>query len=210
MASGVPGYSSGFSTKLPVALFVAFAIQCVVLAWAPHNRGDWLLENLIAIPFAIGLFLARRRLPFSSASWLCIFAFLALHEVGSHYTYSLVPWADWSRDLLGFEPTAQRNHFDRAVHLAFGLLLTWPLWQLCAVRFGNRLLTWTLPFCYVATFSCLYELMEWAAAVMVDPGIGVAFVGAQGDPWDAQKDMALALAGSLAVSVGGWLRLRLF
>ncbi len=109
---------------LPVALGSAFAVHFALLAWAPYDRGDWLLENLISAPFAVSLILARRRLPLSSTGWALVFLFLALHEVGSHYTYSRVPWMEWSRDLVGWAPASERNHYDRFLHLAFGLLLT--------------------------------------------------------------------------------------
>ena len=92
-------------------------------------------------PVAIGLVLARRRLPFSATSWILVVSFLALHEVGSHYTYSRVPWMEWSRDLLGWAPGWERNHYDRFLHLAFGLLLrspfgsSWPHGSMQAPRF---------------------------------------------------------------------------
>lgn len=182
---------------LPLSLAFAFALELVALAWRPHDRGDWLLENLIAVPVAFGAVLARRRLPFSSAAWCLLFLFLALHEIGSHYTYSLVPWMDWSRALLGWAPDWQRNHYDRLLHLGFGLLLTRPMAELLAAPLaGSPWLRRLLPFCCIATLSCIYELLEWAAALIVDPSLGIAFLGAQGDPWDAQKDMALALGGS--------------
>lgn len=184
--------------RLPVALGLAFAGQCAWLAWAPHDRGDWLLENLIAIPVAAGLVLARRRLPFSAASWWAVFLFLALHEVGSHYTYSRVPWMEWSRALLGWAPGWERNHYDRFLHLAFGLLWALPLAELLAAPLAaSPWLRRAAPIACIATLSVVYELLEWGAAATVDPELGLAFVGAQGDPWDAQKDMALALGGGL-------------
>lgn len=195
---------------LPVALGWTFAALFLTLAWSPHDRGDWLLENLIAIPFAVVLLVERRRLPFSRAAWLSVFVFLSLHEVGSHYTYSRVPWMEWSRALLGWAPSWERNHYDRFLHLAFGLLLTLPVAQLLgAVPIARAWLRYGLAVCVIACASSLYELLEWLAARVVDPELGIAFVGAQGDIWDAQKDMALALGGSCAAALGGfWLARR--
>lgn len=188
--------------RLPLALGAAFAVVFVALAWSPHDRSDWLLENLIAAPAAVLLVAARRRLPFSATSWVLVFAFLALHEVGSHYTYSRVPWMEWSRSLLGWAPGWERNHYDRFVHLAFGLTLTLPFRDLLAAPLAAhpRLLAWA-PVCAVLSCSASYELVEWGAALWVDPELGIAFVGAQGDIWDAQKDMSLALGGSVAVAL---------
>jgi putative membrane protein len=192
---------------VPLALGTAFGVWFLWLAWSPHDRSDWLLENLISAPLALGLVLARRRLPFSTAAWCLVFAFLALHEIGSHYTYSLVPWMDWSRTLLGWAPDWERNHYDRFLHLGFGLLLTRPIAELLAAPLaGHPLLRRALPISCVATASLVYELLEWGAAVIVDPELGIAFVGAQGDAWDAQKDMALALGGSLLATGIGWRR----
>jgi putative membrane protein len=191
--------------RLPLVLGTAFAALVVALAWRPHDRGDWLLENLISIPVAIGLVLGRRRLPFSATAWVLVFAFLALHEVGSHYTYSLVPWRDWSRHLFGWAPALERNPYDRFLHFVFGLLLTRPLRELATVHLPDApRLQRLLPICWIATASVTYELLEWAAAMVVDPELGIAFVGAQGDIWDAQKDMALALGGSVLATAIGW------
>jgi len=191
---------------LPLVLGAVFALQFVALGWEPHDHGDWLLENLIAAPVAVALVVYRRRLPFTTPSWLLLFAFLALHEVGSHYTYSLVPWMQWSRDLLGWAPDWERNQYDRVVHLAFGLMLTRPIRELLATRLAaSPLLLRLLPICVVMTLSAGYELLEWAAARIADPDLGIAFVGAQGDIWDAQKDMALALGGSCFATASGWL-----
>ncbi len=194
---------------LPPALGAAFAVEFAALAWAPYDRSDWLLENLLAAPLAVGLLAARRRLPLSTTGWVCVFAFLALHEVGSHYTYSRVPWMDWSRDLLGWAPAWERNHYDRLVHFSFGLLITRPLRELLAPALpGRPALLRLLTVCVVLACSDLYEILEWWAARVADPELGIAFVGAQGDVWDAQKDTSLALAGSLLVTLVDWIRQR--
>jgi putative membrane protein len=117
---------------------------------------------------------------------------------------------EWSRALLGWAPDWERNHFDRFVHLGFGLLLTRPVAELLAqVPVVRPWLRWGMAVCAIATLSTLYELLEWMAARVVDPDLGMSFVGAQGDVWDAQKDMALALGGSFAVGVLGWASERL-
>ena len=201
-ARAVPRPSAHGNERLPLLLALAFAAEVVVLGWNPHDRGDWLLENLISLPFATALVLGRRRLPFSSLSWCLLFGFLALHEIGSHYTYSRVPWMEWSRRALGWAPAWDRNHYDRLLHLAFGLCSTLPLaeWLNRSLGAASWWLRNLLPVCCIAALSAVYELLEWGAAALVDPALGIAFVGAQGDIWDAQKDMALALGGSAVVA----------
>ena len=191
---------------LPVLLGAAFAVEFVALGWAPHARGDWLLENVIAVPVAVWLVVARRKLKLSVGAWLLVFLFLGLHEVGSHYTYSLVPWMDWSRDLLGWAPDWQRNHYDRMVHFAFGLLITRPFAELLSQPLpSSPKLRRLIAMCMILTSSVIYELLEWAAALVVEPEVGIAFVGAQGDIWDAQKDMGLALLGSSLATLAAWI-----
>jgi len=190
---------------LPWVLAGIWTVEFVALGWAPSDRQAWLLENLLAVPLVIGLLIARRRVPFSTTSWLLIFSFLALHEVGSHYTYSHVPWMEWSEQVLGWAPSWQRNHYDRVLHLAFGLLWIRPLQELLSNALAAHPgLLRVLVICVVSALSGAYELMEWGAAAIVDPGLGVGFVGAQGDIWDAQKDMALALGGSVIATVWIW------
>lgn len=179
--------------RLLQALLAAYAVVFAMAAIGPHDRGDWLLENLLVLLFVPLLALTHRRFTFSNLSYLLIFAFLVLHAVGSHYTYSLTPPGFWIRDAFGLE----RNPYDRIVHFAFGLLLTYPLREV-----GRRVLhlrgawSYAVPLLAVLSISASYEIVESWAARIVDPELGTAFVGAQGDEWDAQKDMSLAMSGS--------------
>jgi putative membrane protein len=177
---------------------------CVVLlsGIAPHQRADWLLENALVAGFLVVAALSHRRIPLSRLSWLLIFLFLCLHELGAHYTYSEVPYDDWSRTLFGVSPSEHfglaRNHFDRLVHFFYGLLLAYPIRELF-LRVGEVRGFWGyfLPLDLTMSTSMLYELIEWGAAVAFGGELGVAYLGTQGDPWDAQKDMALASLGAL-------------
>jgi putative membrane protein len=164
-------------------------------AWAPLDRETWLLENLLVFAAVAGLAASQRRFVFSNVSYGLIFGFLLLHTVGAHYTYSEVPLGALVRD--HFELT--RNHYDRLVHFAFGLLLAYPLRELTLrVVHAHRVWSYLLPVLATIALSAGYEILEWAAARTVNPEVGVAYVGAQGDVWDGQKDMALALTGAIA------------
>jgi putative membrane protein len=163
------------------------------LAIAPRYRADWLLENLptfLAVPWAVA---GYRRFRFSNLAYLQATLFAILHTVGSHYTYSEVPLGEWLREIGGFS----RNHYDRLVHFAFGLLMLRPV---CEVGFRGRA---PGPFAAayfgvagVGLWSVAYEVVEWLVAAIADPAAGTAYLGTQGDVWDAQKDMALALGGA--------------
>jgi putative membrane protein len=140
----------------------------------------------------------RRQLKFSRISYACIFLFLCLHEFGAHYTYAEVPYQRWMPMLAG-----GRNDFDRFVHFSYGLLLVFPIREV-ALRFAGVKGFWSyfLPLDITMSTSMLYELIEWAAAEFFGGDLGVAYLGTQGDVWDAQKDMALASLGALLSMLG--------
>jgi putative membrane protein len=186
-------------------LCVAFAVAWALLAINPHDRSDWLLENVLLVAFAAAMLASRRALPLSRISYTTIFAFLLLHTIGAHYTYSLVPWQDWLHGLSGgavAAPAAERNHFDRLVHFFYGLLLAYPVREVF-LRVAELRGFWGyfFPLNVTLSTSMLYELAEWAAAEVFGGDLGVAFLGTQGDMWDAQKDMALAGAGATIAMV---------
>jgi len=193
-----------------LALLVGlFGVVWALLAVNPHDRSDWLLENVLLVAFAAALLASRRALPLSRISYTTIFAFLVLHTIGAHYTYSLVPWQDWIHALTAGAaqgPPADRNHFDRFVHFAYGLLLAYPIREVF-LRVAELRGFWGyfFPLNVTLSTSVLYELAEWAAAELFGGDLGIAFLGTQGDVWDAQKDMALAGAGAtiaMAITAG--------
>lgn len=189
------------SDRYLLALAGAFVAIFVALAVAPWYRQDWLLENLLVFVAVPLLILNVRRLRFSDFAYTGIFAFLVLHEIGAHYTYSEVPWREWLAALTGGDPAsiAGRNHYDRFVHFAYGLLLMPAAWELIHARSSPRgPWRWLIPLLFMMSHSVIYELIEWLAAVRFGGELGAAYLGTQGDEWDAQKDMALATLGAVA------------
>jgi putative membrane protein len=190
---------------VPALLLAAFCILFVALGIAPLYRQDWLLENLLVFAAVPLLVVTRHRLRFSNLTYACLFVFFSLHEVGAHYTYSLVPYDQWFHALTGRSLDAmlgfERNHYDRLLHFLYGLLVTPAAVELFA-RYARYPRVWAalFPVLFISSHSVIYELVEWIAAVVFGGELGQAYLGTQGDIWDAQKDMALALAGS-ALSV---------
>lgn len=183
------------SSRIPLLCLVTFATVWVALAIEPRYRDDWVLENLPVFLFVPLAVLTYPRFRFSDLAYVLGTAFAILHTVGSHYTYSEVPLGDWMRDAFGLS----RNHYDRLVHFSFGLLMMRPLREL-AVREPRSLGRFALAYLSVAGvafWSTLYEIVEWIVASIADPAAGTAFLGTQGDVWDAQKDTALACAGAI-------------
>jgi len=192
--------------RYPLILLTVFGLLFVAMGWAPSYRDAWLLENVLVFITVAMLVGTYRRLPLSNISYTCLFLFLALHEVGSHYTYSEVPYDEWARALFGQDLSGmfglERNHFDRVVHLAYGVLITYPVREVF-LRLANAAGFWgyLFPLLVVMSTSLLYELIEWGAAVIFGGDLGMAYLGTQGDIWDAHKDSLLATLGALFASV---------
>ena len=195
--------------RLIALLAAAFALLWIGLAIAPVDRSDWLLENVL-LAVGVGILVATRRtLPLSRTSYVLLFGFFCLHAVGAHYTYSLVPYDDALRAVFGGSPDgvadASRNHYDRAVHFAYGLLLVLPFRELLMLKAGVRgFWSYFLPVDLALSTSALYELIEWGAALVYGGDLGAAFLGTQGDEWDAHKDMALAALGAVIAALLIW------
>jgi len=188
--------------KYLLILGLIFGLWWSLLAIQPLHRGPWFLENALVFAGIALLGLFHRRLLFSRVSYTLIFLFMCLHQVGAHYTYSEVPYDAWFQALTGrtFNSLVgwQRNNFDRVVHFCYGLLLAYPVREVF-LRVVNVRGFWGyfLPLDLTMSTSMLYELMEWGTSVVFGGDLGQAYLGTQGDEWDAHKDMALASLGAL-------------
>ncbi len=188
------------------ALAAIFVALLVSLVNAPYPEQMYLQHIPTLLVLVIWPFLARR-FPLTNPAFGCISAFLLLHILGARYIYSYVPYDVWSNRLVGISISEQfgfsRNHFDRVVHFSFGALFVRPIWEIC-VRYMQlpRRFAYYVAFEFVLAFSMLYELLEWGLSLALAGADADAYNGQQGDMWDAQKDMSLALLGaaiSLAV-----------
>ncbi|MCK5621390.1 MAG: DUF2238 domain-containing protein [Alphaproteobacteria bacterium] len=188
--------------KYLLILAVLFAVIWAALAISPLYREDWILENLLVVVFVAGMAATWRWFPFSRVSYTLIFLFLCLHAVGAHYTYAQVPYNEWTQALFGRSLNEamgwERNHFDRLVHFCYGLLLAYPIREVF-LRVANVRGFWGyfLPLDVAMSTSMAYELIEWGAALLLGGDLGMAYLGTQGDIWDAHKDMALASLGAM-------------
>jgi putative membrane protein len=188
--------------KYLLVLSVLFALVFAALALEPRYRHDWALENALVAAFAVGIAASHRKLVLSRVSYTLVFLFLCLHEVGAHYTYAEVPYDEWIGALTGGSLNAalgwERNHFDRFVHFAYGLLMAYPLREFfLRVAEVRGFWGYFLPLDFTLSTSAIFELFEWGAAELFGGELGAAYLGTQGDIWDAHKDMALAGTGAL-------------
>ena len=181
----------------------AYVILWILLAIKPADRHDWLLENLLVFVSAAVLIPTYRKFRFSNFWYALMIIFLALHAVGAHYTYAKVPAGFWLADVLHLK----RNHYDRIIHFGFGFLLLYPMSELLRRAAGAHE-KWApiLALIALAALSSFFEIVEAIIAQIVRPDLGAAYLGTQGDIWDAQKDMAAAFVGALLTSL--WLAFR--
>jgi len=158
----------------------------------PPWPAEQALHSSLTAVALVTLWLLRKRL--GTAQWAWALVFLALHTIAARWIYSFVPYDDWTNAVFGVRLSEafswERNHFDRLVHFTYGVCLTAML-----------RLKWLRSLEIVLATSALYELLEWAIAMTLAPGVAEAYNGQQGDMWDAHADMALAALGALTTAL---------
>ncbi len=193
---------STFRTNLRQNYWLQIFIGVFLGVWISTLVGtsdvnNWILENTLVFLFLAFLIITFKRFQFSDLSYLLICIYLCLHVYGSKYTYAENPFGYWLQDIFHW----QRNHYDRIVHYSFGFLLAYPLRELFLNWFKfPKLAAWALPIEVTLSVSGLYELIEWAVADVFFPAQGNAYLGTQGDIWDAQKDMFMATLGAVVAT----------
>lgn len=178
--------------RFPELLAALFLILFAGLAIHPFSREIWVVENLPGVGVFGYLAITYRRFRFSNTAYGLMAIWLCLHTIGGHYTFAHVPF-DCVTDFFGFS----RNHFDRVAHFAVGLY-AFPIAELLwRKRLAHPVVVLLFALTSIMAIACAYEIIEWAFAVIERGEAGVEFLGSQGDPWDAQKDMLADTLGAL-------------
>lgn len=176
--------------------FVALLAPVLIWSWvAPYDRFTWWLEVLPVIAGVPLIVAFQRRFPLSSLLLILLWLHCVVLIVGGHYTYARVPLGEWARETFGWS----RNHYDKLGHFAQGFvpaILARELLVRTSPLNASRWLAF-LVVCVCLAFSAFYELIEWFTAVLTGAAAD-DFLGTQGDPWDTQTDMLLALIGAVA------------
>ncbi|MBT3277031.1 DUF2238 domain-containing protein [Candidatus Thioglobus sp.] len=183
-------------------LFTVFIPFWLALAISPLYRDIWIAENIILITCLYFLITGYTRFHFTNTSYYLIFSFCILQTIGAHYSYAEVPLGFWAADIFDLN----RNHFDRLVHFAFGFLIVLPFKEVFArfATFANKKTEYfVLIIIFIGIGEC-YEIIEWWYSILFEQDIQEnAFLGSQGDIWDAEKDVLLS-------GIGAWLYLYFF
>jgi putative membrane protein len=182
--------------RLPLILTGVLAVISLLTLWAPPaGRVSWCLEvgpGLLEVAVLAAIY---RRLPLSHFIYIAIFLHIQILIYGGVYTYAETPLGNWAKETFHLA----RNHYDRVGHFALGvapaLLAREILLRQTPLKRGGWL--FFIVCSIVLAFAAFWELLEWWTALLAAPDVGVAFLGSQGDVWDAQWDMLLALIGAL-------------
>lgn len=185
------------TVKLPHFLLGLYAGFFVLLGLHPYSRAVWVAENIPIVLIVLALASTYRRFAFSNVSYLMMSVLVFLHTIGGYYTFERVPFG-FVTELFGFT----RNHYDRIAHFSVGFY-AYPVAEYLyrkGLTASKGLLAFT-GITSIFTVAAAYEIIEWWYAASADPAAGIAFLGSQGDVWDAQKDMLADGLGSICASV---------
>jgi putative membrane protein len=180
--------------KLPVALLIAYIMWFIALAINPVDRVNWASENAGIALVVLFLVITYKHFKFSDLAYSMMAFLIFLHTLGGHYTFENVPF-DYITNFFGFE----RNNFDRLAHFTVGFY-AFPVMEFVERRKLSPSKTMIALFAVfsILAFAAFYEIMEWLYAANMSPEAGSAFLGSQGDIWDAQKDMLADGLGAVA------------
>ncbi len=195
-----------FKHYFPHFLLILYWLLFIICAIDPFNREVWWAENIPVILPVLLLMFTFGKFRFSSISYFLMWFFMSIHTIGGHYTFELVPFDFFNEQLsklnLDFLFPTGRNNFDRVGHFFVGVF-AYPLAEFTyRKKYITSIFTAILFGVFALGFwGALYEAIEMVYAIKEGGDAGAAFLGSQGDIWDAQKDMLLDILGALAVSV---------
>ena len=184
--------------RLPLALLGALALVCAVTLWSPAaGRTSWLLEVGPGLVGVVALSALYRRLPMSHLVYGCVFVHMLILIYGGYYTYANTPLGNWAKETFDLS----RNHYDRVGHLALGVFPAFVVREVLLLRTPLERGGWLyfITVSIVLAIAAFWELLEWWVTLIVASDVGQAFLGSQGDVWDAQWDMFLAMIGAMVV-----------
>lgn len=172
--------------KLFHLLISIYVIEFMFLMIDPiGGRTNWFAENIPMVAIVFGLIGTRKWFKFSNFSYILMFVLIYLHTIGGHYSFAQVPF-DFITNTFGFE----RNHFDRIAHFSVGFY-AYPFAEFLqrVLKEKHKFIIYAFPLTFIISVAALYEIIEWWYAAKAGGEAGAAFLGSQGDIWDAQKDM---------------------
>ena len=182
--------------RMPLALLSVVLMVCIAtVVDPPAGRISWLLEVGPGLAGILVLVVLYRQFPMSHMAYFCVFLHMFILIYGGYYTYAQTPLGNWAKDLLGLS----RNHYDRVGHIALGVFPAFIIREVLLRKTPLRRGGWLffIVISIVLAVAAFWELLEWWVALIASSDVGAAFLGSQGDIWDAQWDLLLALIGAM-------------
>ncbi len=192
--------------KLPHILFIIYIAIFLLCAYKPYDFKVWFFENLTVLVVVIPLVVTYRTFRFSNTAYVLMFVWIIMHTIGGHFVFKNVPF-DFVNNMFGWE----RNNYDRFAHFAVGFY-AFPIAEILHKKglVNSKVVLFLFPVFAIFTVASVYEIIEWIAASNLDPKAGLDYVSAQGDIWDAQKDMLCDGIGSVLSTVFYFFKNRLY
>jgi putative membrane protein len=182
--------------RLPLVLLSVIAVMCIAtVVGPPAGRVNWLLEVGPGLAGIIVLIVLYRRFPMSHMVYFFVFLHMFILIYGGYYTYAETPLGNWAKEAFSLS----RNHYDRVGHIALGVFPAFIIREVLLRKTPLQRGGWLyfIVISIVLAVAAFWELLEWWVTLFVASDIGTAFLGSQGDIWDAQWDMFLALVGAM-------------
>jgi putative membrane protein len=181
------------SKFLKYSIYIAMFVLAVI--FLSRNQGHWVLDSVLIIVGIFALIIVNKRIKLSRMSFFLILIFILLGAIGTYYGTPNVPFGFTLQKLLG----TLRNPYDRLVHFAFGLLFYYPILEFFkkTSKIENKTWLYLIPLIMIIAIGGAYEVTEWIKATNIDPKQAKIFMGTQGDPWDAQKDILMGFLGGI-------------
>ncbi|MCF8078916.1 MAG: DUF2238 domain-containing protein [Desulfobacterales bacterium] len=182
--------------RLPTVLLSILAVVCAAtVVDPPAGRISWLLEVVPGLAGITVLVILRKRFPMSQMVYSFVFIHMLILIYGGYYTYAETPLGNWAKEVFGFS----RNHYDRVGHIALGVFPAFIIREVLLRKTPLQRGGWLnfIVISVVLAVAAFWELLEWWVALITASDVGEAFLGSQGDVWDAQWDMFLALLGAM-------------
>lgn len=184
------------TVKNPLTLMLLTGLYCVVFIFAaidPSSRAVWLAEILPVGAVLMVILVLSYRFRFSNTAYILMFVWIFMHTIGAKYTFAEVPF-DWFNQLI----SSERNNFDRVAHFSIGFY-AYPIAEyLWRNNYCNKFIASLFGLFALMSVAAGYEIIEWWYAELAGGDEGIAFLGSQGDIWDAQKDMLCDTLGAIS------------
>ena len=189
-------------TKLKPTLSIILLVFSILMISISKYGMELYLQHIGTVFILILMLLDIKKNVMSRLGFIGLWVFAMLHSFGATWLYTNMPYNEWMINLFNWDMNEsfvwERNHYDRLVHFSFGLLLLPAVKDLFIAKYKfNFKQSLLVAFLAIQMFSMFYELFEWGLAVFLSPEMADSYNGQQGDFWDAQKDMALAMVGSV-------------